>query len=440
MARGDLQLLTPATLIAATKDVHDGSGLWLRFPRKGGTPAFVFRYQGRDGKRHDLSCGQAARGSVEAAAESLNKARAAHTLARAQLATGIDPLDEKRKRDAEQNRERNEAKAAKAAKKAAAVTLRRFARDYHAKEVEPVRSTKHGKQWLASIEGPLDEKRTPQQRRQRKLLDALLDRPIDAIEDGELLEALKPLAREIPETCSRVYQRLVEIFDHAIRPAKLRTDNPALLIQRQLKKHLKRESENFKALDWREMPDFIERLRKAEGTAARCLEFTILTASRTSEALGCEWDEINLEAKTWRVPARRMKRKDQGDHLVFLSDRAVEILAAQKGQHERFVFPSITGNGKAQSNMAMLSVRDSSPAAWGRFRACECRVTGRQPRYLPSTLFTITGGRDQDSGQADQAAGFGDHVNRFTHAALMTRGQAQAEVRRDGLTSFERIP
>jgi hypothetical protein len=50
-------------------------------------------------------------------------------------------------------------------------------------------------------------------------------------------------------------------------------------------------------------------------------------------------------------------------------------------------------------------------------------------------LFTITGGRDQDSGQADQAAGFGDHVNRFTYAALMTRGQAQAEVRHDGLTS-----
>jgi len=59
---------------------------------------------------------------------------------------------------------------------------------------------------------------------------------------------------------------------------------------------------------------------------------------------------------------------------------------------------------------------------------------------LPSALFTITGGRDQDSGQADQAAGFGDHVDRFAHAALMTRGQAQAEVRRDGLASCERIP
>jgi len=59
---------------------------------------------------------------------------------------------------------------------------------------------------------------------------------------------------------------------------------------------------------------------------------------------------------------------------------------------------------------------------------------------LPSALFTITGGRDQDSRHADQAAGFGGHVNRFSHAALMTRGQAQAEVRRDGLAACEWIP
>jgi hypothetical protein len=68
-------------------------------------------------------------------------------------------------------------------------------------------------------------------------------------------------------------------------------------------------------------------------------------------------------------------------------------------------------------------------------------VSGHGPstEILPSALFTITGGRDQDSGQTDQAAGFGGHANRFTHAALMTRGQAQAEVLRDGLASCARI-
>jgi hypothetical protein len=55
-------------------------------------------------------------------------------------------------------------------------------------------------------------------------------------------------------------------------------------------------------------------------------------------------------------------------------------------------------------------------------------------------LITITGVRDQDAGHDDQVAGVVDRVNRFTHDALMTGGQAQAEVRRDGLISCERIP
>jgi len=72
--------------------------------------------------------------------------------------------------------------------------------------------------------------------------------------------------------------------------------------------------------------------------------------------------------------------------------------------------------------------------------APECWVAGSQPRYLSSTLITITSVGDQDTGHDDQVADFVDHENRFAHGALMTRGQAQAEVRRDGLTSCERIP
>jgi integrase-like protein len=40
---------------------------------------------------------------------------------------------------------------------------------------------------------------------------------------------------------------------------------------------------------------------------ARALEFTILTAARTSEALKVTWDEIDLDAKVWTIPAERMK-------------------------------------------------------------------------------------------------------------------------------------
>ena len=67
-------------------------------------------------------------------------------------------------------------------------------------------------------------------------------------------------------------------------------------------------------------------LRGQAGIAAQCLEFTILTAARTGEAIGARWSEIDLEAGTWTIPAERMKGGKE--HTVPLSERAIEILAA----------------------------------------------------------------------------------------------------------------
>jgi integrase len=74
------------------------------------------------------------------------------------------------------------------------------------------------------------------------------------------------------------------------------------------------------------MPAFMAELRNQTGAAARCLEFTILTATRSSEARGARWSEIDLEAKTWTIPAERIKAGKA--HTVPLSDRVLELLAA----------------------------------------------------------------------------------------------------------------
>ena len=64
-------------------------------------------------------------------------------------------------------------------------------------------------------------------------------------------------------------------------------------------------------------------LRDRDCLSARALELTILTALRTSEVIGATWPEIDLDAKTWTVPAERMKLRKE--HVVPLSPRAVEI-------------------------------------------------------------------------------------------------------------------
>ncbi len=75
---------------------------------------------------------------------------------------------------------------------------------------------------------------------------------------------------------------------------------------------------------------------RARATRARrtklAFEFLILTAMRTSEARKARWDEVDFQAKTWTIPGndeatgRRMKK--ERDHVVPLSNRCLEILAA----------------------------------------------------------------------------------------------------------------
>jgi integrase len=48
-------------------------------------------------------------------------------------------------------------------------------------------------------------------------------------------------------------------------------------------------------------------LRKIEGMTARCLEFVVLTAARSNEALTAKWSEMDLQARTWTLPASKMK-------------------------------------------------------------------------------------------------------------------------------------
>ena len=59
-------------------------------------------------------------------------------------------------------------------------------------------------------------------------------------------------------------------------------------------------------------------------TTKLALEFAILTAARSGEVRGATWDEIDLDACLWKVPAERMKMKMA--HTVPLSNQAVAIL------------------------------------------------------------------------------------------------------------------
>jgi integrase len=77
-------------------------------------------------------------------------------------------------------------------------------------------------------------------------------------------------------------------------------------------------------MPFRQIPEFMAKLRAIDGISARALEFTILTAARMSEVLKARWSEIDRESLMWTVPPERMKKRRE--HKQPLCARAIEIL------------------------------------------------------------------------------------------------------------------
>jgi len=65
------------------------------------------------------------------------------------------------------------------------------------------------------------------------------------------------------------------------------------------------------SLPYVELPLFLDELRQRSGITPKALEFAILTAARTGEVIGATWAEIDVEAREWRIPAKRMKGRQR---------------------------------------------------------------------------------------------------------------------------------
>lgn len=350
--RRALHLLTVREIVAAGDGDHgDGGGLILRV--RGPSASWVYRFTSPAGRRREMGLGACARGSLAQAGASLKAARDAAHEARELVRRGLDPIEERdRRRDHAQLHEVQR----KVERQRERWTLARCARNYHEREIEPSTKAKHAAQWIASLENHVPP--------------ALWNAPIGEIDAPALLAALssiQPHERNrhegvsVAETARRIRQRLEAVWRDAQFYGRA-TDNPAFAIRDKLAKAKPKPKTRagLAALDWRAAPALMQRLRALPGTAARALEFAVLTAARTSEVLGCTWQEIDVQAGVWRVPAARMKAREE--HVVYLPPRAVEILRGQIGQAPDLVFPSPTPVGqrraKPLSSMALLSVLD----------------------------------------------------------------------------------
>lgn len=105
----------------------------------------------------------------------------------------------------------------------------------------------------------------------------------------------------------------------------------------------------------KELKEFLKNFSNFKGTVTTklALKFLILTFVRSGELRGARWEEFNFEKNEWRIPAERMKMKEQ--HIVPLSKQALEVLDearkySNNGGQEGLVFPSVMNPTKEMSD------------------------------------------------------------------------------------------
>lgn len=225
-----------------------------------------------------------------------------------------------------------------------ATTFREVAEDCIAAQVEGWKNGKSEGQWRQSLE--------------TYAYPTLGDMQVAAITTDDVYAVLKPIWATKAETAGRLRARMEKVFNRALARKLMQGDNPArfkgnldhLLVHQSKVKRVK----HHPALPFAEMAQFMGELRKREGVAARAFEFAILTAARTSEALGARWSEIDMASGVWTIPAERMKLPRE--HRVPLTGVALDLLKKLPREEDSdFVFISPMSKGQPMSNMALLA-------------------------------------------------------------------------------------
>lgn len=261
-------------------------------------------------------------------AEAREKSREMHKLIR----QGIDPLITKRA-------QRSALSARQASEKKFDWCVTEFIRS----KSDEWKNAKHRQQW----ENTLSAYASPH-------IGHLL---VQDIELQHVLLCLEPIWKTKNETASRLRGRIESVLDWAT-VCRFRTGNNPARWKGHLDKVLAAPAKIQKvvhhpAVPIDDMPAFVGALRERTGTAARALEFAILTAARSGEVRGATWSELDLETGVWTIPAIRMKAKRE--HRVPLNHAAISILKAQlKIEDVEFIFPG--AKGKPLSDMSLTAV------------------------------------------------------------------------------------
>ncbi|WP_122555630.1 tyrosine-type recombinase/integrase [Pseudomonas viridiflava] len=311
---------------------EDGDGLRLEV-KPSGSKSWTLRFQ-LAGRRREMGLGSFPE-------ISLKKARLASSAKRSQLSEGVDPLAA---RDIERAAQR-EAQLASESKLLKFETLATEYCDAHG----AAWSDKWRRGWLRKLE--------------LYAFDHIGKLSADEISTSQVLQVLRPIWITKTRTADEVRGQIEQVLD-AAKARNLRDgENPArwrghlenLLSRAEKKKARKRE--HFEALRWQEVPALINKLRTNNSPAALAAQLLIMTSARAHMVRFARWDEFDLEAGNWSLPAERMKMRVA--FVVPLADEVVELLnGAPRDESSPYLFPGQGKSGVMHANAIRTLLHD----------------------------------------------------------------------------------
>lgn len=280
----------------------DGDGLYL-VVKPSGARSWLLRVM-HDGRAQEIGLGGYADSAKDAGKLTLAKARLEAARVRAEVKAGRNVVAER--------------KAAKAGR----MEANRHTFEKLAREVNKHRATRRTRKGFA-----LTEKTNALwlARLEQHAFSFIGTEPVANIDVQAIRRVIRPLWHDMPETARRVFMAIAEVLNYGngeglCGPApRLDAVGKGLGAQP--------EAQNRAAVAWQDAPKVIAKLLAKDRTAGRlCLLFAALTGSRSAEARGANWGEIDMDAKLWNRPAERMKMREA--HAVPLSEPAMAILRA----------------------------------------------------------------------------------------------------------------
>jgi integrase len=289
-----------------------------------GARSWIFRVM-VGGKRRAMGLGAYPAVSLKEAHE---KAQAK----RNEIERGVDPV-----------LARKEVASRLRASQALEITFEEAAKRFITARSHEWKNVKHGEQWKNTLA--------------KYAYPALGKLMVRHINREHVLAVLEPIWTTKTETASRLRGRIENVLDWARVKGFRSGDNPAAwrgnldhLLSKPSKTKIVR---NHPALPIEQMGDFMVALREMKTTAARCLEFAILSAARSGEVRGAAWTEIDLDKGVWAVPGERMKAKKE--HRVPMSAAAIDLLKGLPRLKDcDLVFPTV--KARMLSDMTLLAI------------------------------------------------------------------------------------